>query len=200
MLLYRNQGVAKGKGGQSFGDGPQVQEFFAGRLESLWSEGDRPDLVKAVLAADFDDLVQMRLRLDALEAMVKGKDFGPLAVTFKRVANIVSKQAKDVQPGAVDHALLKEAEEQTLFHQFQTTRGEVEQAFAKDDFSGGLQPPGVAAPAGRRLLRQGDGDRRGPGAEAEPGAPVDEHLGAVSPGGRLRAHPGRVRRGAPPIF
>ncbi len=138
VKLYRDQGVAKGKGGKPFGDGPQVREFFLGRLEALWAEQTRPDLVKAVLATHFGDLVQMKLRLEALQNMVKGADFNPLAITFKRVANIVAKQAKDVKPGPVEHALLKDAEEQTLFHQFQTVRGEVEQAFGKDDFTGGL--------------------------------------------------------------
>jgi glycyl-tRNA synthetase beta chain len=138
VKLYRDQGVAKGKGGKPFGDGAPVREFFVGRLRAEWAEEARPDLVEAVLATDFGDLVQMRRRLAALQALVASPDFNPLAVTFKRVANIVAKQAKDVEPGAVDAALFREPQETDLFHQIQTVRGEVEQLSAQDDFSGVL--------------------------------------------------------------
>jgi glycyl-tRNA synthetase beta chain len=138
VRLYREQGIARGAAGKPFGDTGPVREFFAGRLEALWSEKARPDLVKAVLSVHFGDLVQMRLRLDALETLVVGADFNPLAVTFKRVANIVAKQARDVAPGPVDPARLEAAEEKALYAELQKLRAEVDQAFARDDFTRGL--------------------------------------------------------------
>ncbi len=84
----------------------QILEFFRGRLKSLWAEDHRADVIEAVLAAGFDDLVAAKKRLDALSALVGRADFAPLAVAFKRVANIVEKQGKDVasrpgEPGEV---------------------------------------------------------------------------------------------------
>lgn len=136
--LYRHQGIAKAKGGKPFGESGPVRDFISGRLESLWGESTRVDLVKAVLAVHFGDLVQMRLRLDALAQMVKGADFTPLAATFKRVANIVAKNGKDVAAGAVDPALLKDAEEKALYEAFQKLHGEVDALFKKDEFTAGL--------------------------------------------------------------
>jgi glycyl-tRNA synthetase beta chain len=138
LALYRSQGIARGAGGKPFGDAAAVREFFAARLEALWGEQARTDLVKAVLAVSFGDLVQMRLRLEALGALVAAPDFSPLATTFKRVANIVAKQAQDVPPGPVDPGLLKDAGEQTLHAAWQEVRGEVEEAFGQDDFARGL--------------------------------------------------------------
>ena len=48
----------------------QVLEFVRGRLKALWSEEFDADLVEAVLAAGFDDVVDARQRLQAL-AVVK---------------------------------------------------------------------------------------------------------------------------------
>ena len=145
--LYRNQGIARGAGGRPFGDAAVVREFLRARLEALWSEETRIDLVRAVLAVAFGDLVSMRLRLDALAALVGGSDFDPLAVTFKRVANIVAKQASDVTPGPVDPALLTDAAEKALHAALEGLRAEVERAFDADDFAGGLARLATLRPA-----------------------------------------------------
>ena len=136
--LYRGQGIARGAGGKPFGDVAPVREFFAGRLEAAWSEHARTDLVKAVLAVHFGDLPQMRLRLEALAGLVAGSDFNPLALTFKRVANIVAKQASDVTAAPVDPTRLVDAQEKALYTAMQEVSGEVEHAFGQDDFTGGL--------------------------------------------------------------
>ena len=44
----------------------QVLDFLRGRLRALWSEEFDGDLVEAVLAAGFDDVVDARQRLEAL--------------------------------------------------------------------------------------------------------------------------------------
>ncbi len=93
----------------------QLIEFFRGRLESTWKENHRADVVEAVLSAGFDDLVAAQLRLDAISAYVSQKDFAALAATFKRVANIVEKQAKDVSKAPVDASKLTDEQEKTLY-------------------------------------------------------------------------------------
>lgn len=77
----------------------QVLEFFRGRLKALWGEQHRTDVVEAVLAAGFDDLVAAQKRLEALSLIVGRADFQPLAAAFKRVVNIVEKQGRDVAGG-----------------------------------------------------------------------------------------------------
>jgi glycyl-tRNA synthetase beta chain len=67
-----------------------VLEFFRGRLENMHVAGGAPvDVVRAVLSAGFDRLPEVKRRIDALDEIRRREDFAPLAVTFKRVANIV---------------------------------------------------------------------------------------------------------------
>ena len=116
----------------------QVFEFIRGRLESTWREHHRADVVEAVLAAGFDDLVRAQLRLEALSKYVGQADFAALAATFKRVANIVEKQAKDVSPAPVDDSKLVDAAERALFAQVSTIKGAVLSAVKADDYAGAL--------------------------------------------------------------
>ena len=116
----------------------QVMDFFRGRLRALWTEEARTDVVEAVLSAGFDDLVGAHLRLTALNALVGRPDFAPLAAAFKRVANIVEKQAKDVTAAPVDPARLTEPGEQALYEAVVGVRKEVESRLAADDHAGAL--------------------------------------------------------------
>jgi glycyl-tRNA synthetase beta chain len=116
----------------------QVLEFLKDRLRPLWAEGSRVDVIDAVLAAGFDDLVSARKRVDALTAYVTRPDFAALAATFKRVANIVEKQAKDVAPGAVDVGRLSHAAEQALAAEVTRVKGLAQAAIAKDDYGTAL--------------------------------------------------------------
>jgi glycyl-tRNA synthetase beta chain len=96
----------------------QVLDFARGRLKAQWGEEFPPDLVEAVLAAGFDDVVDARKRLEALAEVKARPDFLPLAVAFKRVANI---QEKAGGPGAakVDPQLLTDDAERTLLSEIE---------------------------------------------------------------------------------
>ncbi len=68
----------------------EIIDFFRGRLQSMFAqEGFRSDLVEAVLAPGFANLVDVRQRLVSLSAFCSRKEFQPLAVAFKRVGNIL---------------------------------------------------------------------------------------------------------------
>jgi glycyl-tRNA synthetase beta chain len=124
------------------GDAPpraQILDFFRGRLEALWSEKHRADVVEAVLSVGFDDLVGAERRLVALSAGVQKGDFAALAATFKRAFNIVEKQGKDVAKGAVDPSRLIDASEKTLFAQASQVRDTVKARVEADDFAGALE-------------------------------------------------------------
>ena len=124
-----------------------ILDFVRGRLEQLWAEAARADVANAVLSAGFDDLVSAKLRLDAMAKRVGGADFAPLAATFKRVANIVAKQAKDVQAGPVDKALLKDAPEVALHAALEGVKGKAAAAVANDDYGAALEAMASLKPA-----------------------------------------------------
>jgi glycyl-tRNA synthetase beta chain len=117
----------------------QVLEFFRGRLKALWTEQYRTDVVEAVLAAGYDDLVAAHKRLQALATIVGHADFAPLAVAFKRVVNIVEKQGKDVSRGGVDSQRFTDEAERQLHSAFVQARTRVGDRVKADDFSGALQ-------------------------------------------------------------
>ncbi|HEY1086728.1 MAG TPA: glycine--tRNA ligase subunit beta, partial [Archangium sp.] len=116
----------------------QLLEFFRGRLESTWRETHRADVVEAVLAAGFDDLVTAQKRLEAISAYVSQPDFTALAATFKRVANIVEKQAKDVTAAPVDAGKLTDASEKTLHAEVMKVKDAVHAAVKSDDYAGAM--------------------------------------------------------------
>ena len=117
----------------------QVLEFFRGRLKSLWSESYRTDVVEAVLAVGFDDMVAARKRLEALSGIVGRADFTPLAAAFKRVVNIVEKQGKDVAKGQTNPEKFRDEPERNLHTAFTQARGKVAEYLKTDDFSGALK-------------------------------------------------------------
>lgn len=84
--------------------------FFEGRLRSAWTTDHAPDVVDAVLAVGFDDLLDARARLQAVAAFQKRPDFAAVATTFKRVAKIL----KDVIEGPVEAAHFEHEEEAAL--------------------------------------------------------------------------------------
>jgi len=134
---------------KAFKNVPQadVLDFFRGRLEALWRESHRPDAVDAVLSAGFDDLPAAQKRLQALSAEVVKPGFADLAVAFKRVANIVEKQAKDVKRAPVNAALLKDDAEKALHAAVQKVQGEVLGAAKADDYARALSRVVTLKPA-----------------------------------------------------
>ncbi|MBI4827818.1 MAG: glycine--tRNA ligase subunit beta [Nitrospinae bacterium] len=89
----------------------QMLDFFAARLKNLWTgQGAAPDVVDATLAAGFDDLAAARMRLEAMTELKKRDFFEPLAVAFKRAANITRGHAR----GPVHPALFEADAEKEL--------------------------------------------------------------------------------------
>jgi glycyl-tRNA synthetase beta chain len=101
----------------------QVIDYFRGRVRAAWSEIFPSDLVDAVLAAGFDDVVDARKRLEALADLKGRPDFGPLASAFKRAANIQEKE-KGAGQGRVDAALFREEAERHLDAELTRVEGE----------------------------------------------------------------------------
>jgi glycyl-tRNA synthetase beta chain len=89
----------------------EVKAFFRARLKAaLVGEGVPTDVAEAVLEADHDDVVDAADRARALAELRASADFEPIAVTFKRVANIL----KGAAPPAPDRESLDAAAEVKL--------------------------------------------------------------------------------------
>ncbi len=124
----------------------QVVEFVRGRLRAQWSEELDADLVEAVLAAGFDDVVDARQRLQALAVVKRRDDFVPLAVAFKRVANIQEK-APGAGAAAVDPALLAEPAERALLAEVERVEREAAEARPRRDYAAVLKAVATLKPA-----------------------------------------------------
>jgi glycyl-tRNA synthetase beta chain len=123
----------------------QVLEFVRGRLKALWSEEFDVDLVEAVLSAGYDDVVDARQRLQALAVVRQREDFVPLAVAFKRVANI---QEKAPAGGAeVDPALLAEPAEKALRVELERVEREAAALRTRRDYPAILRAVATLKPA-----------------------------------------------------
>jgi glycyl-tRNA synthetase beta chain len=128
-----------------------VLDFVRGRLKALWSEGYDADLVEAVLAAGFDDVVDAKRRLEALAEVKARPDFTPLALAFKRVANI---QEKAGGPGAsqVDAALLRDEAERLLLAELERVEQEIGARRAARDYPAVLRNVAALEPAVARFF------------------------------------------------
>jgi glycyl-tRNA synthetase beta chain len=112
-----------------------VLEFFRGRLENmLISQGHPHDVVSAVLAAGFADLVQVIKKIEAMESFKAHPAYEPLAIAFKRAGNIL----KEFRNGQIDPALFSATEENQLYSTLLETRARVVKALEKDDYPAAL--------------------------------------------------------------
>jgi glycyl-tRNA synthetase beta chain len=109
----------------------EVLEFFRGRLENLYVSGGAPvDIVRAVLAAGFDRVPEVGTRIAALDELRAQEDFAALAVTFKRVGNIVPAGFS----GEIEQALCAEAAERELAAAVGSIRADVDAAVWERDY------------------------------------------------------------------
>jgi glycyl-tRNA synthetase beta chain len=93
---------------------PQLKEFLLDRTRHYFKEirGFKYDEVNAVLAAGWDDLVDVEKRLLAIQAVRPTENFEPLAASFKRIQNIL-RQAQ-FEGGPIDTNLLEPGPEEDL--------------------------------------------------------------------------------------
>ena len=128
-----------------------VLDFFRGRLRAQWGEEMDADVVEAVLAAGFDDVVDARRRLEALAEVKRRPDFVALAVAFKRVANIQEK-ARGGAAGRVDPALLSDEAERALLAEVVRVEGEVAAGRGARDWGAVLRSVATLGPAVDRFF------------------------------------------------
>jgi glycyl-tRNA synthetase beta chain len=122
----------------------EVLEFIRLRFFNMLSSQGLPnDVVDAVLSAAFDDPVEALQRVRGLAAFREEEEFAALAITFKRVVNIVK--------GGVDapvQADLFEADcEGRLLAALQQVNGRFEQYVAEGAYLDALRTVGELRPA-----------------------------------------------------
>lgn len=110
----------------------EVFNFCRQRLQHLWAQEYPQDLVEAVLAAGCDEVVDAWERLQALAAMSQSQEFAALAGGFKRVMNILVKEA----PGElqVQPQLLQAPQEQQLHEATEQVAAAVAAARGSGDY------------------------------------------------------------------
>lgn len=114
-----------------------LSQIFRQRLEYHFKGVHRYDLLDAVLSAGFDDVVDARQRLEALNDLSKKADFDSLMIAFRRVARIIP---PDYKPTKVKPDLFqkKQGAEEELYSQFQQLKGQVEQLLNQRDYKNAL--------------------------------------------------------------
>jgi glycyl-tRNA synthetase beta chain len=103
----------------------KIHAFIEGRMESiLVEEGFAKDTVAAVLGVPIEGIPALWNRARALEQLKRKPDFEPIAVSFKRVVNIIRKAA-DFSAGDVDEVLFSHPSESGLLAAFRTVDAQV---------------------------------------------------------------------------
>ncbi len=125
----------------------QVKRFLKNRMVNIMTDqGFSKEAVNSALAASFDNIPDVHLRVKALDNLRKEADFEPLAVTFKRVENI-QKKAGYTKALEVDIALFEHAAETNLFEAWKTVASTVESLIEKGDYNGALEEIASLRPA-----------------------------------------------------
>ncbi len=113
-----------------------VMDFIRTRFVNFHTgQGFSLDVVEAAVRARFDDLLDARLRLEALNQWKQRDDFDAITTGFKRVVNIL----KNTEPTELDPGLLEEDAEKALFDVFTDVRGRAGQFIESGDYAGALQ-------------------------------------------------------------
>jgi glycyl-tRNA synthetase beta chain len=121
-------------------DDDSLLDFFADRLKvHLREQGVRHDLVQAIFAlGGEDDLVRLMARVAALDGFLGDEDGANLLVAYRRAANILRiEEKKDgmAHDGAVDTALLQQAEETALAEALSGAMARIDTALGTEDFA-----------------------------------------------------------------
>ena len=120
-----------------------VQAFFQSRMSFLMAEqGFAKDSIAAVLSASSEHIPNVWNRVRALEGLKTAPDFEPLAIAFKRVANIVKKAANgslcQFSP-RINTSLFQDPSESALYDAYQTVKKRVSRHLSQGDFAQALR-------------------------------------------------------------
>jgi len=142
-LISRSLSLYKGKNTTEISElTASVYTFLQNRISHLLSEdGYSKDVIAAILSVSADHVPNVWGRVRALQELKTQPDFEPLAVTFKRVVNLIKKsdlKDADAQPTKVDKHLFEHDSERALFEAFSKAEKRVSASINQDLFSRAL--------------------------------------------------------------
>jgi glycyl-tRNA synthetase beta chain len=110
-----------------------ILNFFRERYKNrMLTAGYDTDLVEAIVSAGFDRISELPARMDQLKRFIKESgDFNALALTFKRVSNILKNQEKML---SVDEAFLKDQSEATLWAAYKGVKDDAKGLMAEGKY------------------------------------------------------------------
>jgi glycyl-tRNA synthetase beta chain len=132
-VVTKGLGLFDGAEAASTDTAVKILSFIEGRMASiLIEEGLAKDTVAAVLGIPVDSVPGVWQRAAALQQLKDKSDFEPIAVSFKRVVNII-RRAEGFTPGDVQEGLFDHPSEAGLLSAYRSVSGLVQ-----DDLGRGL--------------------------------------------------------------
>jgi glycyl-tRNA synthetase beta chain len=130
----------------------KILEFLTRRIARILAdEGYSKDIIAAVTVASVDRIPDVWQRVAALEALKKAPDFEPLAISFKRVVNIIKKSG-DQGAHSVDLGCFQEAAEEQLLAACENAARKVESHLAQNAYGEALKVMAGLRPAVDRFF------------------------------------------------
>lgn len=131
--------------------GQEVLDFLRVRLQmALVDKGIPPDLVEASLSADFDDMVGVARRAEALAELREAPDFAALTTAFKRVVKILPPQLE----ASLDVSLFEGEAERRLHEESLNLQRDVSQLLQAEDYAGILRKIASIRPTVDRFFQE----------------------------------------------
>jgi len=111
----------------------KVIAFVRERYKNMMlRSGYESDLIEAVISVGFDRIRKLRPKIDQLKKFSsESEEFNQLALTFKRVSNILKKQDK---PFEADPVLFREDCERVLYETFQALKDDVYRSLKEEGY------------------------------------------------------------------
>jgi glycyl-tRNA synthetase beta chain len=137
-VVEKSLGLFGGAGAAPADAAAKILAFIEGRMASiLVEEGLAKDAVAAVLGVPVESVPAVWQRARALQQLKSKPDFEPIAVSFKRVVNII-RRAEGFTPGPVDESLLAHPSESGLLSAYRSVSAQVQADLGRGLYDGAL--------------------------------------------------------------
>ncbi len=117
----------------------EIMDFFKGRLANLLKKQKMPSkTVDSVLSVQFKDILEVKLRAEAVAQFAKGDEFESFVIAFKRAANIITASKDNLDNVKIDPSIFEDEAESKLLEAVKSVKSEVVDLVKKKDHLGAL--------------------------------------------------------------